>query len=160
MLPQGVLECVSEYSDNVIHGHWMKCSKAVNQKNKQRLLDKFRHSISERVNEINTGVMYILHECDWLKFIKNPNDGLRFKIRIDLQWMSGMIDSDDEDWVGGAFEHLEKIGEQAEGAMDELKYLLSTEKIKHSIEMNDDSLIEDLVLEYCSEIIEQLASYH
>ena len=156
MFPQGVLECVSEYSVNVLHSYWMKCTKSVIRENKHRVLTLFRHNITDFVNDINGGVTYTVRDADWLKFVGNPSNGLCFRINIDLAWMTCMIDSDDEDdWIGDADAHLDKLGEQAEEAMNELREQLDIEGIKYSIDMHFDSLGGDLIVQYYSACIEQ-----
>lgn len=151
MFPQGVFDGISSYSCNASHGYWLRCSKLVIQENKRRALSEFRESVTNIVDGISGGVLFTVKANDWCSFLEHPNDGLRFHMQMDLAWMTCMIDSDDEDdWVGDALAHLDKLEEQGEVAVDEIKEVLNETRIRYNLDMDEDSLGGRLIVFYKS----------
>ncbi len=155
MFSQDILERISAYSYNASHGYWLKCSEPINHENRLRILKIFRDNVQSVINNINGGVQFNIETNNWCNFVKNPNDGLCFKIEMDLCWLTYMIDSDDEDdWVGDADAHLDKIEEQGEAAIDEINDVLNEKQIRYNLKIDVDSLGGQMTVFYsCQELI-------
>jgi hypothetical protein len=149
MFPQEVLDCVVSYSLRPSDGHWLKCSETVINKNKLKVLKAFKQEAQDVLESINYGISFVCSTEDWRCFIANPNDGIHFHIVMDLFYLTSMIDNDDEDdWAADAFSHLDKLEEQGEDAIGELRQVLNEEKIRYNLEIDADYLGGTLLVFY------------